>query len=403
MIVHTGEWTPADRVASPYRYLPAHVPDGAAGIRVRLAYPADAGVLDLGCIGPDGFRGWSGGARDEFVITAGHATPGYLPGRPEPGEWHVVLGLYRVPARLPYEVTVTVLSEAPEPPPVTAPPVPDRPPRRNPPAPPGRRWLAGDLHCHSHHSDGTGSVPELAAAAVSAGLDFLAVTDHNTVSHHRELDAVSRRYGVHLIPGQEITTDRGHANAFGDIGWIDFRASAAEWFAEVARRGGVVSVNHPIATDCAWQFPLDAPPPAAEIWHSTWHDTTWRGPLAWWLAAGPAVVPVGGSDYHSPDGAAPLGRPVTWLCVPDSAPVTTEALLDALRTGAVAVGADRTGPAILPGDATVNVATETPVVLADFTGRRRIVPAGTVSLPAEPGAHWIEDFKGAVVALCRVG
>ena len=88
------------------------------------------------------------------------------------------------------------------------------------------RWLAGDFHCHTVHSDGQHTIDEVAVMAAEAGLDFLAVTDHNTVSHHAHLPAASERTGVQLIPGQEVTTWRGHANAFGDIGWIDFRRPA---------------------------------------------------------------------------------------------------------------------------------------------------------------------------------
>src|SRR5258705_377644 len=82
------------------------------------------------------------------------------------------------------------------------------------------------------------SLDELAALAAGNGLDYLAVTDHNTVSHHRFLPAASARYGIELLPGQEVTTSDGHANAFGDIGWIDFREPADSWVSEVARRGG---------------------------------------------------------------------------------------------------------------------------------------------------------------------
>ena len=73
------------------------------------------------------------------------------------------------------------------------------------------------------HSDGALTVPQLARLAAEQGLDFLAITDHNTVSHHAELGRASARYGVTLIPGQEVTTDTGHAGALGDLGWVDFR------------------------------------------------------------------------------------------------------------------------------------------------------------------------------------
>src|SRR5262249_59801831 len=101
-----------------------------------------------------------------------------------------------------------------------------RPPRRVLRARPGRRWLAGDLHTHTVHSDGALTVSELAALAAGRGLEFLAVTDHNTVSHHAELAAASRRYGITLLPGQEATTDGGHAGALRDVGSIHLRDEA---------------------------------------------------------------------------------------------------------------------------------------------------------------------------------
>src|SRR5260370_16380130 len=95
---HHGRWTLADRIASAWHYLPVEVPPGAHALRVELAYRAPGCVLDLGCLGPAGFRGWSGGARREFVITPAAATPGYLPGELEPGTWQVMIGIYKLPA-----------------------------------------------------------------------------------------------------------------------------------------------------------------------------------------------------------------------------------------------------------------------------------------------------------------
>src|ERR1700728_4522425 len=99
VIRHAGTWTIEDMMATPWHYLPVEVPAGAAALRVTLSYPRGAGaVLDVGCFGPDGFRGWSGGARDSFVLSEAGATPGYLAGPVTPGLWQVVIGLHLVPA-----------------------------------------------------------------------------------------------------------------------------------------------------------------------------------------------------------------------------------------------------------------------------------------------------------------
>ncbi|MFF2117536.1 PHP domain-containing protein [Kitasatospora sp. NPDC058184] len=66
-----------------------------------------------------------------------------------------------------------------------------------------------DLHAHSNASDGTDSPAELVAAAVAAGLDVVALTDHDTVAGHAEaavavraLPAGSR---LTVVPGAELS------------------------------------------------------------------------------------------------------------------------------------------------------------------------------------------------------
>jgi hypothetical protein len=393
-------WRPEDRAASIYRYLPVEVAPGQRALRVELGYDRTAGVLDLGCFDPSGaFRGWSGGARAEFTVAGDWATPGYLPGPLPEGAWHVALALHRVPPEgLPYQVTWSSVSPAP---PAAGEPAPW--PRRRErvlPAPPGCSWLAGDLHAHTVHSDGALTVPELARLAAAQGLDFLAVTDHNTVSHHPSLAAEP---GILLLPGQELTTARGHANAFGDIGWVDFREPAAAWLSTVADRGGLLSVNHPLAADYAWLHPLPGPPHLAEIWHSGWWDRTWTAPLAWLLAADPAgrTVPVGGSDFHDPAHGHPPGTPTTWVLCPvgDARDATVPLVLDALRAGRVAVSGTPTGPVLLPVDGELVAVHAEGALLTGLDGRRQVVRGDLARAPAGPGVRWLEDHRGTVLAI----
>ncbi|GGT84471.1 CehA/McbA family metallohydrolase [Actinomadura citrea] len=397
MTVHSGRWSLEDRLEQGLRELPFEVPRGTASVTVELSF--EGGVIDLGCHGPDGFRGWSGGARRRFTIGADWATPGYLPGELEPGLWHVWLGLHRIPPDgVPFEVTVTTSGTNPRRPDEAPPPRPERPPRPELPAPDGMRWLAGDLHSHTVHSDGTLTVHELACLAASRGLDYLAVTDHNTVSHHPELPAAGAHAGVLLLPGQEVTTDLGHANVFGDTGWIDFRAPSADWAASAAARGGLMSINHPLSGDCAWRRPLPAEhrPRHAEIWHSSWWDRRWGAPLAWaqvWRPQG--VVPLGGSDFHDPAQMKDLGEPVTWVLAEG------EDVLGGLAAGRTAVSAGLDAPALL------RVADELVALGADGTvlvrpdGRRTAVRGDRVRMPAdEAGTYRLETHENEVIALC---
>lgn len=410
-----------DQARSRYLTIPFDVPPGRDSLEVRLIYDTGAAVVDLGCEAPGGWRGWSGGARSRFAITPAAATPGYLPGPTEPGTWHVVLGLHQLPAA---GVEVVVEIDAPaagtvETEPVAAVNEVPRGSSRRLPAPAGMTWYAGDFHAHTLHSDGSESIDQLAARAVASGLDFLAVTDHNTVSHHAHLPRIGARHGVSLLPGQEVTTAHGHANAFGDIGWIDFRRTGQEWVDDVAARGGVLSVNHALDADCAWQFPLERLPAALELWHITWYrDLTATAPWALWARWGGSatpVTPIGGSDFHRP-GAYTLGIPTTWVCAEDSSP---EAILAAVAAGrtAISVGARMapSGPVVEPLTAPVLLRPDGSSgadgdlvalradgsVLCDADGRRRVLHGDAVTVPASwgRGPFHLLDTERRVLAI----
>ncbi|MDT0265469.1 PHP domain-containing protein [Streptomyces sp. DSM 44915] len=61
-----------------------------------------------------------------------------------------------------------------------------------------------DLHTHSTASDGTDSPAELVRNAAAAGLDVLALTDHDTVAGHAEA-AAALPAGLTLVPGAELS------------------------------------------------------------------------------------------------------------------------------------------------------------------------------------------------------
>lgn len=112
------------RGARDWVYLPIDVPNGVREIAVDYQYDRptvppgergnalDIGIFDESGIGLDnarGFRGWSGGFRTSFAISASDATPGYLPGPVRKGRWHVIFGPYSVaPQGLTWTVHVTL-------------------------------------------------------------------------------------------------------------------------------------------------------------------------------------------------------------------------------------------------------------------------------------------------------
>jgi predicted metal-dependent phosphoesterase TrpH len=63
-----------------------------------------------------------------------------------------------------------------------------------------------DLHTHSRASDGTQSPAELVRAAADAGLDVLAITDHDTAGGWAEAEQAARGTGLELVRGMEIST-----------------------------------------------------------------------------------------------------------------------------------------------------------------------------------------------------
>ncbi|MFD9005850.1 PHP domain-containing protein [Streptomyces sp. NPDC059582] len=61
-----------------------------------------------------------------------------------------------------------------------------------------------DLHCHSTASDGTDTPAELVRAAAAAGLDVVALTDHDTTRGHAEATAALPE-GLTLVTGAELS------------------------------------------------------------------------------------------------------------------------------------------------------------------------------------------------------
>ncbi|MEV0617843.1 CehA/McbA family metallohydrolase [Nonomuraea sp. NPDC050404] len=387
-----GRWSLDDRLEQILREVPFEVPAGSAAVTVRLSYDRSQGVIDLGCASPEGFRGWSGGARDEYTIARDWATPGYLPGEPETGTWHVWLRLHRIPPQgLDYTLDISFDDVAP--PVAEEPPHGQCPPRRDIPDIDGLRWYAGDFHAHTVHSDGSLTIAELAELAHGRGLDFLAVTDHNTVSHHPWLSKIDR--GVTLLPGQEVTTDRGHANVFGEVGWVDFRQPADSWVEHAERSGGLISINHPLGADCAWLLPISRRPRVAEVWSSGWWDRRWGAPLAWADAWRDDVIAIGGSDFHRHGSDGLPGAPTTWVLTED-----TGMVLDGVRAGRTAVSAGPDGPLLLRlGDELLALDADG-LVLVRPDGSRQVVRGERVRLAAMDGPHRLESYENEVIALC---
>jgi len=389
---------------------PFDVPAGTRRIEVsyRLTGADARTVVDLGLRGPSGLRGWSGGGRSTIWVSALGATPGYLSGPIEPGRWAVLLGVPNIRPGRTDTVELSVSFFATDLPDGAA--IPGR----------GPGWYVGDLHAHSGHSDGrarsrrgeaVGTPPHrVVEAATAAGLDFLALTDHNTTSHWLDVDRLQPFYDdLLLLRGREVTTYRGHANTIGERSFHEFRlaapdASPAALLAPITQAGAFVSINHPRLPDgeacmgCGWNVTT---PDVMRHVHGVEvvNGDTVSGPLSGWefwarmLSAGHRLTAVGGSDEHTVDDDADrrLGRPATVVW---AEALSETAIVEGLKRGRVYVRVrGPQGPSLEfhaeHGGTRVEMGGETPA-------------GGTLTLVARVGdadgltVQWIAD--GSVVA-----
>ncbi len=317
-------------------YVPFDVPRGTTRVEVSYSYDhANGNALDIGLFDArgtaSGFRGWSGGARTSFTVSASDATPGYIPGPVWPGRWNVILGPYAVGAAgIDYVIAIT-LHSGPQGPVFVPHPARDSVPGR------GRGWYRGDLHVHTIHSDGSFTPRDVVDGARTAELDFFVSTDHNTDAANAAWGLVTPP-GLLAIRGEEVTTRAGHWGAVGlpPNTWIDWRYRPEDnllsrFVSQVHAAGGVAVANHPFAsgTACKWGFSYH-PTDAIEVWNGPWDSTDERARDLWdaILRSGRRFPAVGGSDAHRPPDV--IGRPQT---VVHADGLSASEVVSALRAG----------------------------------------------------------------------
>lgn len=350
-----------------YVEVPFQVPPGTGRITVEFDYTGreQRTRIDLGLIDPAGLRGWSGGNKRLFTVASDDATPSYRGGPLPPGQWKLLLGVPNIRAGQVSDYTARIhLAPAAAPealPDALQTNLADRP-----------GWYRGDLHLHSGHSDascdsqsGTRVPCPLfltLQAAAARGLDFVAVTEHNTLSHLQDLRALQPYFDrLLLVPGVEITTFQGHANVFGLQGALDFRVGGTtDWsrlLRETQRRALPVSVNHPaLPSDercmgCGWQ-PREGTDwsrvAAVEAINGADAGTPVSG-IPFWQARldeGYRLTAIGGSDNHDAAlrttqfGKSRIGSPTT---VVFARSLSQDALLDGIRSGRVYIDVEGSG------------------------------------------------------------
>jgi len=335
--------------------IPFDVPAGTAEIEVRHPVQQPDNILDYGLRDPERFRGWGGGNKEPIVIAANAASRSYLTGSLPAGKWKVIVGKAKVvtsPAKYRLEIDLRTTQ--------TLPAQPERKPYVAVAAlKTTARWYAGDFHVHSRESgDAAPTLDEISAFARGRGLDFVEISDHNTVAQLDFLnDAQARSTDVLFIPGVEFTTYAGHANGIGATKYVDHLFGidgqsfdlAAKAFAD---QGAVLAINHPMldlglqCIGCAWKQKVPKEQlGAVEIGTGGWNVTGLlftREAISYWanlVKAGLHVAPIGGSDDHSAGKGmdaldSPIGSPTTMVFATE---LSAAGILEGVKQGRTVV------------------------------------------------------------------
>lgn len=124
-----------------------------------------------------------------------------------------------------------------------------------------KRWYKGDFHTHTTLSDGKETVKGAMEKAKMMNLDFYVPTEHNLM-HTGWCDTDTM-----IVPGIEITTDKGHFNLFGinkmpenllEIVSRNGEDVVDDYVDEVMKKAHehrwIVSINHPFLTIWSWRY-----------------------------------------------------------------------------------------------------------------------------------------------------
>jgi len=189
--------------------------------------------------------------------------------------------------------------------------------------------LRCDLHVHSDHSrDSESRIPDILRGAERAGLDAVAITDHDTIEGVREARSISSP--ILVIPGIEISTRQGHLLVLGMDEALPPGRDFSRTVEAAHRAGGICILPHPFHP---WRHGAGhrfAEVDAVETFNSR-YITGSANRKAARIARACEKPQVGGSDAH-------LARFVGYgYTLVDAAP-TVEDICRAIREGRVRPG-----------------------------------------------------------------
>lgn len=238
-------------------------------------------------------------------------------------------------------------------------------------------WYYGELHAHSNYGEGKETVAELVKRAEKSNLDFLAITDRNTMAACK--DPGFKSNSVALIPALEWGSEkRGVALIYGARTFPEFVDSIPQAQALVdliQAQGGFFGIAHPCFPTAPWQWGLGYVN-GVEVWCRDWRSVPpmtldqvdenlkerIKGKLAHTIAFAAATsdlsangqaaifydaelvrglkaAVIAGSGTSSPE--VPMGQPVTCVFAKEK---SVKGILDGMRRGRTYVCSSPAGP-----------------------------------------------------------
>ncbi|HOK09901.1 MAG TPA: CehA/McbA family metallohydrolase [Candidatus Hydrogenedens sp.] len=241
-------------------------------------------------------------------------------------------------------------------------------------------WYKGELCAFSKYSIGSESVGELIKRAEKENLDFLAITDINTLKSIEDPEYKSEK--IVLIPAMKWGNDKmGYALVYCPRTPLDIPSTIPEAQGECIRvqaQGGIFAIAHPCFPTGFWQWGLNYVN-AIQVWCREWRaippltmdklddwikekkDGKFIYSLAaavnesnianvsaniqaarFWdyeIARGAMICGIAGS--HSSNPSVPLGRPITYVRAEKK---SLSAILDGIRLGRTYVSSGPNGP-----------------------------------------------------------
>lgn len=158
----------------------------------------------------------------------------------------------------------------------------------------------GHIHIHSTYSDGTGTIDQIAREAAREGVDYIIITDHQTLS---ALPEEGYREGVLVLAGTELNHRYNHILALNINREIDSRDHQPQLALDaIQAQGGLSFLAHPFETGSPLGLGKAYP------WQS-WPVQRFTGIEIWNFS----------SEWRSQ--AASIGRSVYWFLFNRSKPV----------------------------------------------------------------------------------